>query len=508
MNNASAKRYSLYSEVGIGRTLLLLLFFVAALSEIYCLQLPLVMAICLSPLLVVFVYLAFTYHMFTFWTLFVANYFLQCLTRHGFNPLPMSGVSEILQILALLIAIIDARLFLRAKFINPMFIGMLIWMTLCTIQMFNDTCGLGFNIGTWYTGARLMCFQLVYAYLICVIYISSPKQLYRLLKVWAVLSLISVYWAWQQKYIGFTASERSWLMSYGARTHMVNGIIRYFSVFSDAANYGCNMAATSVLFYIVALTSRIRKDRIFFLITALACTWSMFTSGTRTAIFCMIVGFMAYIFLSKSIKIAIPVILVFGTLIALLAFTKIGNGNSMIRRMRTAFDKNDASAGVRDINKEAIRKYIKDAPWGIGVGLDYSNVPANNKYRKLSTIPPDSEYVYIWVHTGYIGITVFVICNIIMILGACYIVFFRLKNKALQGIGAGICCAFVSIQLGGYGNQILCQFPNVLLFYGGLAIVYNLPYMEKDFSAEEQKRIEKEQEIRELKLRKKRESRV
>ena len=222
----------------------------------------------------------------------------------------------------------------------------------------------------------------------------------------------------------------------------------------------------------------------------------------------MIVGFMAYIFLSKSIKIAIPVILVFGTLIALLAFTKIGNGNSMIRRMRTAFDKNDASAGVRDINKEAIRKYIKDAPWGIGVGLDYSNVPANNKYRKLSTIPPDSEYVYIWVHTGYIGITVFVICNIIMILGACYIVFFRLKNKALQGIGAGICCAFVSIQLGGYGNQILCQFPNVLLFYGGLAIVYNLPYMEKDFSAEEQKRIEKEQEIRELKLRKKRESRV
>ena len=33
-------------------------------------------------------------------------------------------------------------------------------------------------------------------------------------------------------------------------------------------------------------------------------------------------------------------------------------------------------------------------------------------------------------------------------------------------------------------------------------------YIEKDFSAEEQKRIEKEQEIRELKLKKKRESRV
>ena len=95
-----------------------------------------------------------------------------------------------------------------------------------------------------------------------------------------------------------------------------------------------------------------------------------------------------------------------------------------------------------------------------------------------------------------------------MIVGACCVVFFRLKNKALQGIGAGICCAFVSIQLGGYGNQILCQFPNVLLFYGGLAVVYNLPHMEKEFIAEEQKRIEKEKEARENKLKKKRESRV
>ena len=37
--------------------------------------------------------------------------------------------------------------------------------------------------------------------------------------------------------------------------------------------------------------------------------------------------------------------------------------------MRSAFNKNDASANVRDINKAAIRKYMKDAPWGIGIGI-------------------------------------------------------------------------------------------------------------------------------------------
>ena len=51
--------------------------------------------------------------------------------------------------------------------------------------------------------------------------------------------------------------------------------------------------------------------------------------------------------------------------------------------MRSAFDKKDASANVRDINKAAIPKYMQDAPWGIGIGMTQANIPANNKYRKL-----------------------------------------------------------------------------------------------------------------------------
>lgn len=176
--------------------------------------------------------------------------------------------------------------------------------------------------------------------------------------------------------------------------------------------------------------------------------------------------------------------------------------------MRSGFNKNDASANVRDINKTAIKKYIQDAPWGIGIGMGYENVPANNKYRKLSTIPPDSEYVFIWVHTGPIGITVFVITTIVMLFGACRIVFFRIRNKSLQGIGAGFCCAFVAIQLGGYGNQILMQFPNVLIFYGSMALVYLLPHIEQEYCKYEDKLIAVQEEKKRLKSEKKRESRV
>ena len=77
-----------------------------------------------------------------------------------------------------------------------------------------------------------------------------------------------------------------------------------------------------------------------------------------------------------------------------------------------------------------------------------------------------------------------------------------------MGIGAGLCGAFVAIQLGAYANQILMQFPNCLMFYGGLSIVYVLPYMEPAWIEYENKRLAKQAEKKRLKLEKKLASRV
>ena len=176
--------------------------------------------------------------------------------------------------------------------------------------------------------------------------------------------------------------------------------------------------------------------------------------------------------------------------------------------MRSAFDKSDASANQRTINQETMRKYMKEAPWGIGLGMYGEQVPANNKYRLMSTIAADSEYVFIWLRTGIIGITVFLISNALTLLGGCWIVFFTLKNSTLRGIGAGLCCAFVSQQLGGYGNQVLMQFPNCITFYGGLSIVYILPIIEQEWNIYEGELLAKQEEKKRLKLEKKRASRV
>lgn len=510
-NNGMTSEFMTYSRNNGGRVLLLFLLFLLALYQLTHAGFSSFAVVCLLPLLVIAVYCAFRWKMLAFWILIFANYFIQMKDIATHLPVPISLPNEMLQIILLAIAIIDARENPHfEKCVNLMLFALAIWCGFCTLEILNNTCGLGIDINSWYSGARLMAFQLMYIFLVFTIFISTPQNLLRYIIIWGGLVLFSAVWVWKQVKIGFTPTEFTWLWTKGLTTHVLNAgtLIRYFSTFSDAACYGCNAAASAAALIIFAVTTKFNKLRLFFAFVAVFVIWGMFQSGTRTAIVCLAAGLMVYVILSKSIKIAVPFSIVFAFFAFILIFTDIGNSNQQMRRMRSAFKEDDASMNVRDINKAAIKKYIQDAPWGIGIGTGQNNVPANNKYRKLTMIPPDSEYVYIWVRTGPIGMTVFIITTLMMLGGACWIVLFRLKNKSLIGIGGGLCSAFVAIQLGGYANQILMQYPNCLMFYGGLSIVYILPYLEPAWIEYENKKLAEQAEKKRLKLEKKLASRV
>ena len=500
--------FKTYAQENGGRVLLLFLLFLLAIYQFITAGFNAFAVICLTPLLILAVIATFHYRMFTFWSLVIINSFLHL--KSIVWPIPMSLPNEMLEIILLALAIIDVKESHFERAANIMLYALMIWCGFCTLEVLNDTCNIGIDIGAWYTGARLMAFQIMYAFLVYSIYISKPDILQKYLLLWGILSLIAVFWVWKQKNLGFTQAESQWIQTRGRSTHILQGgtLIRYFSIYSDAANFGIGIACTAVAFIIFGITTKIKRYKHFFYIVGIGCIWAMFVSGTRTATACLMAGFMAYIFLSKSVKIAVPFTIIFALFAFILIFTKIGDGNSQIRRMRSAFDKNDASAGVRAYNQEIMKKYLKDAPWGIGIAQGYGSVPANNKYTLMSTIPADSEYVYIWIRTGRIGITIFIITMLMMLGGACWIVFFRLESPSLRGIGAGMCCAFVAFQLGGYGNQVLMQFPNCLHFYGGLTIVYILPFIEKEWIEYEKQQLAIQEEKKRLKLEKKLASRV
>ena len=464
--------------------------------------------VCMIPLTLVFIIFSFRYKMAVFWYIFIINYTIMGLTRYYSVTIPITALTIMPQIFLLMVCIWDIRTHTNAKYGNIMFFAIIIWSVYIVLQIFNETCMLPISLNAWGMNFTFFSLLFILAYFLITNLIRTPERIMNFLRVWAYMAILADLWAWRQQNIGWDNAEWGWLMAVGARTHLIGGSIRYFSFFSDAANYGCSIAASAIVFYIVAITTKLRKDKILFFIAALFSTYGFFASGTRTALVCFMAGVFLYVILSKSFKIAIPVMILGGLFFAFLAFTDIGQGNMQIRRMRSAFNKNDASANVRDINKAALAKYLQDAPFGMGFNIDEENIPANHKYKKVYEIANDSTYVFMWQRVGIVGAVLFAIVNGMILIGGCIITMFRLRSKKCIGIAAAMCCAFAAIQVGGYANHILTQYPNIILYYGGMAIAYLLPDIEKEFVTYENKLVAEQKERKRLKLEKKRLSRV
>ncbi len=497
---------TVYSRENGGRAILLFLLFSIAILNFLSSGYSAFIAVMCIPAIALVGYFMFSKKMAMFYTLFIINTVVMFIERHFHLPVPVSMINELFELMLIGMVLIDHWRFHLSRLINVMFLCAIVWVTFCCIEVFNDQCGLGIDVYRWYTGARLMSMQILYAFVVTTLFIDTPKKIMTILFIWAVFIVFAAIWLWKQKNIGLTEAESRFLWSSPA--HIMGGKIRYFSCFTDAANFGIHTAVASAAFLIIAVTMKVTRIRIFFAIVGCIGLWAFFGSGTRTALFCFIATIMVFIVLCRNKKLILSVSALFLVFLYILAFTKIGDGNQNIRRMRTAFDKEDASLGVREQNKATLRKYMVDAPWGVGIGLENGDVPPFNKFKLITQVPPDSEYVYIWVRTGVVGLTVFCIVNAVMFLGACWIVFFRLKNPSIRGVGIAYTAAFIGMHLGGYANQILLQFPNVLIYYGGLATVYLLPHIENEWKEWEAKLIAEQEERRRLKQEKKRASRV
>lgn len=490
-----------------GRVIVLFLLFLFALYTLTTTGIAIYTAICIIPAIAVFLFLALKHKNALFWYIFFMNYFVMGLVRYGYIPVQVTVVTVLPQVL-LIIALIIHPTNSKNSLGTPMLFAILLWSLYLIIQVFNETCGLPVSIGDWLTNLNFFALYFILAYILISKVINTPENIMRFIRLWAIFSLVATYWAWRQKTFGWDQTEWRWLMSGGMRTHMIGGSIRYFSFFSDAANFGCNMGASAALFYILALTSKLKKDKLLFWITGIACTYSFFASGTRSGLVCFLVGIFLYIFLAKSAKLTVTVLILGGAFIFVMAFTEIGQGNMQIRRMRSAFNTNDASLNVRDLNKQALKKYLQDAPFGMGINIDEGRIPKFNKFKVVYETSNDSTYVFFWQRTGIVGVYVFASMNIIILIGGCIIAFFRLRNKACRGIAAGLCCGFLGIQAGGYANHILMQYPNLILFYGGMAIVYLLPAIESDIIEYEERKVAEIEEKKRIKQEKREKSRV
>lgn len=314
--------------------------------------------------------------------------------------------------------------------------------------------------------------------------IRNYKGIETLLLIWSVFVLIATLKGYWQKNHGFNEREFYFLYVLGGyRTHIIWSGIRYFSCFSDAANYGVHAAMAATTFGMSAFFVRKKWMKIYFGVITLCALYCIGISGTRAAVGVPLGGILLYVLISKNWK-----GFVFGavSLVAIFSFfyfTNIGDSNQYVRKMRSAFrPSKDASYQVRVENKNNMKALMAVKPIGYGLGLSKGE---RFQPRELMHYPPDSWLVGVWVETGIIGLVLYLLVHGVLFAWCSWLLMFKVMNKRLRGLLAAWLCMAAGFFVAAYVNDVM-QYPNSIIVYTGFALCIAGPYIDPVMQKEEE----------------------
>lgn len=436
----------------------------------------------LIPLILASSLFVFSSSYFLLISIFIFNYYILGLTRY--LTFLKGGITlDILIIFTIATLMINSlkqkKLNVWERVNNPITYAILLWVIYCFFQLFNPE---SVSSQAWFTGIRGISLYMLIIVIITKMIITDYKKMKTIIFIWSILTITAIIKLYIQKNYGFDFAEKRWLyVDGGARTHIIYSGIRYFSFFNDAAVFGCSMGFSFVVFIITAIGKNNIKYKIYYTLIALLSFYAMLQSGTRAAIVIPFIGIASYLVLSKKLKTAIYVGIILIFVIVFFKFTMIGQGNSSIRRARTAFNPTkDASYIVRKDNQAIMKTYMADKPFGVGIGLSAGRANKYGSYTKLSEIPTDSWLVLIWIETGIVGLIIY-LSLLLFILAYCgYIIMFRLKNTELRHYMIGLYGGIAGMIVAAYANEAFNQFPNGFIVYMGIAFICVSPYFDKE----------------------------
>jgi hypothetical protein len=338
-------------------------------------------------------------------------------------------------------------------------------------------------------GVSLYMFLMIPLFLLL---FDDHRDLKRVLYLWGIMSLLATFKGVIQQTIGPDPWEQAWLNGGGDITHILFGKLRVFSFYSDAGQFGASQAHTGVVASIIFLHSRKRNEKIFFFILALASFYGMFISGTRGAIAVPAAGFFVYIILIRNIKLVTLGIVLGISVFIFFKYTTIGNDVYAIRRMRTAFDPNDASLQVRLENQRKLKVYLASRPFGGGIGSAGNWGQRFSPQGFLANVPTDSWYVMIWAEQGIVGLVLHLFILFFILIKGSYQAMTKVKDPVLQGKLFALAAGMFGIMVASYGNGVLGQSPTGPLLYGSMAFLFLSERLQKSLDEEKKLLTQKE----------------
>lgn len=358
---------------------------------------------------------------------------------------------------------------------NDLFYLLLAWLIISVLEVLNPA---GASVMGWLQEIRSSAVYPVLFVSLAFLFFNTNKDLNKFLILIIALSLIATLNGLRQQFVGLTPAEQSFLDEGGAKTHLIWGKLRVFSFFSNASQFGTSQAHIGLLALILAFGPfKWWKKVCLFLISGVIF-YGMLISGTRGALFALIVGGLVAILLTKNYKFLILGTFVVLSFVAVLKYTSIGNGHYEIYRLRTALDPEDASLNVRFINQQIYKEHLKKMPFGGGLGVTGFWGMKYNTDKFLSTIPPDSYWVKVWVMYGIVGLIIWF--SIMMyILGKCAGIIWKIKDQELKFKLIALCSGVAGIFFASYGNEIINDMPTSMIVSVSLAFIYLGPRLER-----------------------------
>lgn len=444
----------LYGVAGIGLALVagLLIAKMGMMGGLAVVALPVglvtVVAVLLQPRLGLYIYLNLSF-------LIGAARFLEGDIQVG---LGLDGVL----VLTLGGTLLNARRMAWARLNNPAFFCVLLWLFYTVLEYFNPNSPYP---PAWFYHAR--SFSLSWTLLAIIVLVNpiSRADVWLFIKTWMLWSVLAALWGFKQQYINLEQAELNWLAAGNAKTHILWGQLRSFSFYSDAGQFGAEMAAATLGCLILFMLEKRGLHRLVYLVLTLLLFWGFAVSGTRSALFALVGGFAAFLVFQRRIRLILYSVAVAIPVICILMFTHIGDGVYQIYRIRTALrPSQDESFLVRLENQRRLKAYLKHLPFGTGIGSTSGAGTRFTPWHWAAQIPPDSWYVQLWIETGVVGLSVYLFVLAGIILTGVWRIW-QLKDPWATTLMLVLISEFVGICVVSYSNPILGQYPTSTLVY-------------------------------------------
>ena len=388
--------------------------------------------------------------------------FLVGATRFLEGETPVGTGLDGLLVLTLVSTFLNGKRMGWKRLQNPAFYLLVVWLCYTILEYFNPNAPYS---PAWFYHARSFSLSWFILAIIVLVAPITKANVWLMIQTWLVWSVLAALWAFKQQYIGLTPSEMAWLASGADRTHILWGQLRSFSFYSDAGQFGSEMAGTTLVSLILFFRVKKLSSKAIYLVLVLVLFWGFAVSGTRSSLFVILAGYPAYLALQRKLMPVLQGIAMATPILAILLFTNIGSGIYQIYRIRTALKPTqDESFLVRLENQKRIRTYMKDLPFGVGIGSSSGAGVRFSPNHWAAQIPPDSWYVQLWIETGAVGVGIYLFMLAGMILCGIYRLW-HIKDPWLFTMMVVLLSEFIGIAVVSYSNPILGQFPTSTILF-------------------------------------------